>query len=208
MSRAPAGTHRRPILFRGSVFLKFTRFAKAMVYFLLTLVLLGISVLFQLRMNNSAGLVKAYFQSNLYFFIAACTLTGTGIYSYRAYTRRHREHVMDSLFLTVVGLVLLLFIVLMFFEFGGLGDEFHDAGHTAANLNAVALLVLPAAFWVRGVCLALSTKDNSRCKRRVAVLAAAGVAVLIVVLVAAGCLMKMTHYEEPSEFSAASGETL
>lgn len=188
--------------------MKFTRFAKAMLYLVLTVVLAGISVSFQLRMNNSASLVKAYFQSNLYFFVAACTLTGTGIYSYRAYTRRHREHGMDSLFLTVVGLVLLFFIVLMFFAFGGLGDEFQAAGHTAANLNAVALLALPVAFWARGFCLALSTKDKSRFKRRLAVLLAVGVAVLIVVLVATGCLMKMTHYEEPSPLTTASEETV
>ena len=46
---------------------------------------------------------EAYVRSNVLLFLTAAVLLGVGVYSLMSYTRRHRQHVWDSVFFLVIG---------------------------------------------------------------------------------------------------------
>lgn len=183
-----------------------SRFGKAVAYLAATALLTVISVLLQLGMHREGGLESSYFQSNMVLFLAGAACTGTAVYSYRAYSRRHREHVWDSLFLLIVGLIYLIASVVMFFLFGGLGNEFSEGGYTAANINIVLLTVLPLPFLLRGIVLAVSTREASAARRFGAGLAALLVTLGFLLCVAMGGMMRMVRYigEEPEQTPSVS----
>lgn len=94
--------------------------------------------------------VAAYLRSDLLLFIAACTLTGIGVYTWLAYTRRHREHLADSRFFLIFGAAVLLFTVGIVLRFGGLTQENFDPAKAAMiNLNLMAAGALPIPLLVR-----------------------------------------------------------
>lgn len=173
-----------------------SRFGKAVTYLAATAILIVVSVVLQLGMHKEDGLEPSYFQSNLAIFLVGIACTGTAVYSYRAYSRRHREHVWDSLFLLVVGLVYLLASVVMFFLFGGLENGFTEGVYNAANINIVLLTVLPLPFLVRGIILSLSTRETSRARRLGVGLAALAVTVGFVLCLALGGMMRMVRYTD------------
>lgn len=100
-----------------------SRFAKSIAYLAAAALLLLLSVIFQVGMHSEGGPEASYFRSNTFLFVVAIGCVGTGVYSYIGYVRRHREHALDSLFLLLVGLAVLIASILVFLNFGGL------AGH-------------------------------------------------------------------------------
>ena len=50
---------------------------------------------------------EAYVRSNVLLFLTAAVLLGVGVYSLMSYTRRHRQHVWDSVFFLVIGFALM-----------------------------------------------------------------------------------------------------
>lgn len=189
--------------------MKISRFVKSICYLCLTAVLLAVSTSVQLSMRREGGLESAYFMSNTYLFITAIVLLGTAVYSYRSYTRRHREHVRDSLFLLVMGLATMVAALVGWVGFGGLGEDFAETGYTAANLNVIVMTLLPLPPLIRAFLLAYS-RENRR--RRVSLIACTIVAAVYAVIIAAGGMLRMVYYEEPTydyfEPFSESGGTL
>ena len=174
--------------------MKISRFAKAIMYLVATVGLLAISVYFQVGMHRKDGLEASYFGSMIYMYILAATFVGTAIYSYASYTRRHREHRMDSLFVLFVGLAVMTAAITTFVCYGGLQETFTESGYTAANLNMILLTAVPVPFLIRSIVLACTTHENSRARRLGVQVAALLVAVVMGVLIATGSMMKMVRY--------------
>ena len=176
-----------------------SRFGKMWAYLAVTVILTAISTGLQLGMHKEGGLEPSYFQSNMVLFLVGIACTGTAVYSYRSYSRRYREHIWDSLFLLIVGLIYLMASIVMFFLFGGLGNEFTQGGYDAANINIVLLTLLPVPFLIRGILLALSTREARASRRLTAGIAALAVTVGFVACVALGGMLRMVRYTEESE---------
>ncbi len=173
-----------------------SRFVKAIAYEILTALLLIISALFQAAMHTEGQMEKAYFQSNTFLFIAAATFLGVGVYSLVSYTRRHRQHILDSVFFLIVGLLLMAAVLVAILLYGGLEGTFDASGYTAVNLNLILLTLLPALFFVRSVILAFSTREGLA-KRLGVQLGLLVLAAAAVVLLATGRLMRLAEYTEP-----------
>lgn len=184
--------------------MKISRFLKTILYLVLTAILLGVSTSLQLAFHRQEGLANAYFQSNLYLFIMAAVCLGTAVYSYRAYTRRHREHAVDSLFLLLIGIVLMIAAILTMVNFGGLDEEFTEAGCTAANVNIVLMSALPLPFLIRSIILAFSCGQYEPSRRTPALIACGVVTVAYVLCLALGGMMRMVRYEPASSYSTSS----
>lgn len=181
-----------------------SRFAKCIVYEVVTALLLVIGVAFQAAMHKSGGLETSYFRSNGFLFLLAVTLIGTAVYSYLSYTRRHKQHRADSLFLLLTGLVLLLVALVIFFRFGGLERPFPEAGYTAANINIAVLTALPVPFLVRTFVLALSTREDKPAKRRGVQITALVLTAALVVLLATGQTLHMVRYTGESNAAGSN----
>lgn len=125
-----------------------SRFAKAIAYECLTALLLVISVLFQAAMHTEGQMEEAYVRSNVLLFLTAAVLLGVGVYSLMSYTRRHRQHVWDSVFFLVIGFAFMIAAVMTIVNFGGLEGTFTESGYTAMNVNVVLLTALrcPSGF--------------------------------------------------------------
>ncbi len=186
--------------------MKISRFLKTILYLVLTAILLGISTSLQLAFHRQESLAAAYFQSNLYLFIMAAACLGTAVYSYRAYTRRHREHAADSLFLLLLGIVLMVAAVLTMVSFGGLGEEFTKTGYTAANVNIVLMSALPLPFLIRAIVLAVSCGRHEPSRRTPALIACGVVAAAYVLCLALGGMMRMVRYDPQSPYTSFSSE--
>lgn len=186
--------------------MKISRYAKSLVYIIFTLIFLALSTYFQVAMHKN-GLENVYFKSDFYIFITAIACIGTAVYSYRSFTKRHREHAGDSLFLFIVGLALVAAAVFDIVNFGGLGDTFDVSGYTAANLNIVLMTVMPVPFFIRGLCLALSKREDNRTLRGAALAFCAFAAAAYILSIAFGGMMRMVNYSGSSSESSSS-ETL
>lgn len=183
--------------------MKISRYAKSLVYMIFTLIFLALSTYFQVAMHKN-GLENVYFKSVFYIFITAIACIGTAVYSYRSFTKRHREHAGDSLFLLIIGLALVAAAVFVIVNFGGLGDIFDASGYTAANLNIVLMTVMPVPFFIRGLCLALSKREENRGLRGAALAFCAVAAAAYILSIAVGGMMRMVHYSGSSSESSSS----
>lgn len=105
-----------------------SRFVKAIAYEILTALLLIISALFQAAMHTEGQMEKAYFQSNTFLFIAAATFLGVGVYSLDfLHPGGHRQHILDSVFFLIVGLLLMAAVLVAILLYGGLEGTFEQA---------------------------------------------------------------------------------
>ncbi|HJD24091.1 MAG TPA: hypothetical protein H9694_08100 [Firmicutes bacterium] len=180
-----------------------SRFLKTVLYAALALVLTFVSTMLQLGFQSPDTLSGAYFQSDLYLFVAAAACLGTAVYSYRAYTSRHREHTSDSLFLLIVGIALMIAAVVTVVSFGGLGEEFTQTGYTAANVNILLMTALPLPFLIRAFVLAASCGRHEP-SRRIPAVVVCGVATLALILsIALGGMMRLIHYSGSAEEGSA-----
>ena len=187
--------------------MRISRFLKSILYLVLALALTVVSLLLQRGFQDAETLSAAYFQSDLYLFVMAAACLGTAVYSYRAYTSRHREHASESLFLLLVGIVLMIAAVVAVVGFGGLGEEFTEIGYTAANVNIVLTSALPLPFLIRAYVLTGSCCRHEP-SRRLPALIACGVVTLVYLLgLAAGGMMRMVHYQGPSSGEESSAVT-
>lgn len=184
-------------------FMKLTRFAKAILYILLTAVLLALSSVFQTAMHTEGKLEEHYFQSNSFLFIFAAVLLGSAVYAYLSYTRRHREHLSDNLILFAVGLALMVTVVTVVLSYGGLEGPFTESGYTAVNINIIVLSVLPLPFWIRAGVLAFSTREDSRIRRRIVQTGFFLLTAAVIVLAATGCMWRMERYTQDGGYDTS-----
>lgn len=184
-----------------------SRFAKAVAYEALTALLLLVSVVFQAAMHREGGLEKAYSHSCLLLFATAALLLGIGVYSLMAYTRRHRQHILESVFFLAVGLALMIAVVAEIVLYGGLEGAFTESGYTAANLNIVLLAGLPVPFLIRSIILAFSTREALLGRRLGVQIGAAVLTAAMLVLFAAGKNLHLLQYTGPGD-SLDSGESM
>ena len=127
-----------------------TRFGKGMAYAALSLAALIWALWTVGPLYETEEPVSAYLRTDMLLFIAACTLTGLGAYSWFAYTRRHREHRVDSLFFLIFGGLALIFTVVVVIRFGGMTAENFDPSQSAMiNLNLMAAGAMPIPLLVR-----------------------------------------------------------
>ena len=180
-----------------------SRFAKAIAYECLTALLLVKSVLFQAAMHTEGQMEEAYVRSNVLLFLTAAVLLGVGVYSLMSYTRRHRQHVWDSVFFLVIGFAFMIAAVMTIVNFGGLEGTFTESGYTAMNVNVVLLTALPVPFWVRSVILACSTREKSVGKRIGVQAGFVVLAVAMAVLIGTGHMMKIEKYAAADGGAAA-----
>lgn len=180
-----------------------SRFAKTVVYLVGTAALMLLCACFVSPMYNPATLEAGYFRSTGFLFAAACVLIGVALYSWRAYTRRHREHFADSLLCLIVGAVYMVAAIAVFLLFGGLEGTFDESAYAAVNVNSVLLSVLPVPFLIRTIQLSLS-KGESRGRRIGAAVGAVLLMGLYVFFVASGRMLRTVNYpmgEVPEEVS-------
>ena len=166
--------------------MKITRAAKAVVYLVCALLLLVLSIWLQSRLHNLDTMQAAYFRANTCLLAGGVVLTGVAAYSWRAYTRRHSEHRVDSLFLLIAGLLILISGLFSALSFGGLSDIADNRWISAVNLNIVFLSLFPVPFFARSLVLSAKNENTSPIVRRGIPVLCAGVAVLCVVLCAVG----------------------
>lgn len=181
--------------------MKLSRFAKGILYLAVTAVMAIISALLQGYMLSEGNLETGYFRSDLILFILAAVLMGIGAYSFLSYTRRHREHRADSLYLFLTGAALMVLTIVVFLQFGGMEGEFTESGYTAANVNIGVLSALPLPFLARAVYLAFTLREAGPGRRLGLLIACGAVALTLVVLAATGGLMRLVKYEGEPESS-------
>lgn len=172
-----------------------TRMAKGIAYLVGTVLLTSISVALQTAMHTEGGLEENYFRSDLALFLIAATVMGIGVYSWISYTRRHKEHLPDSLFLTIIGLVLMMLTVFVVVSYGGMEGTFDKTGHTAVNLNIVLLSAMPLPFLIRAVILAVGAGRDNPAGRTGLLIACGMVAAAMVILAFTGGVMKLSDYD-------------
>lgn len=179
-----------------------SRFAKAVTYLAATVLLLALAVWLQFGFHAADGPEDAYFHANTALFWIAVACLGTAVYSYRAYTRRHREHAGDSLILLFIGGLLLASQTAMLVLYGGLTAPFGESGYTAVNVQMLLLAVLPLPFLIRATVLAFGRREPMRpAARRSVRIVCAVLAAAVVALLASGRLLRFVHYEEPSPYT-------
>ena len=175
--------------------MKITRFGKAVAYLAATAVLFVISVLLMRDIHNMESMVDAYLRSDFYLFILSAAFLGTAVYSYMAYTRRHREHRGDSLFLLILGIITMVTTIILVLQYGGLNENKLDSALAAVNLNLVLLSVIPAVFLVRAIVLAFTSE-----KGKPGLLVASIVLLVIMVTgIVAGGLLNMVREDDLPE---------
>ena len=186
--------------------MKITRLAKGIAYLVATVLVSCISVAMQAAMHTEGGLEENYFRSDGVLFLIAATVLGVGVYSWLSYTRRHREHRMDSLFLVATGGTLMLLTVFVVVYYGGMEGSFDESGHTAVNLNIALFSALPLPFLVRAVVLAVGAGRENPSGRTGLLIACGMVALALVILLFTGGLMKMTSYDAGAADSSTPWE--
>jgi hypothetical protein len=185
-----------------------SRLAKGIVYLLTAALLTLLAVIFQSGMHNANGPEEAYFQSVSYLFILAAVLLGIGVYSFLSYTRRKRDHRFDSLYLVIVGGITMAGAVILLVNYGGLQSPFDEAGYLAANLSMTLMSVLPLPFLARAGVLAFSSETKRGMARLILRCACGVLAALLILLTAAGMLMRMVRYSEPAPANPFNEENI
>mgnify|MGYP000935704329 CR=1 FL=1 len=180
-----------------------SRFVKAILYLAAAALLLAVSVYFQGSMRTQGGLETAYFRSCTYLYLVSFIIAGIGLYSYLSYSRKHREYAADSIFLLLFGLTLIFLSVLIIFKFGGLYSPFNNEGFIAANVNIVALSLMPLPFFIRGFTLALSKEQGKPKLKRAALILSTLIAALYIVVAVSGGIFRLVYFDTDHSFSSA-----
>ena len=164
-----------------------SRFAKWIVYAVLTALLCGISVWAQAGPftdpDPSAGFVRGV----LVLFAVGIILLGTGLFLRKG---------TDALFFDIVGGITLLAGIILFLRFGGMEDATAVGGDTAINLLSCLWTALPAAFLIRALVIALSTRDDRRACRRIAGWVTAVLVAGFIALLVTGNMLRFVHNEK------------
>lgn len=171
-----------------------TNYAKSWLYTVGSALLMGLSAWYQIRLHDPAGPEEGYFAVHRVLLVLSFVLLGSAVYSFISCTRRSRKHRADSLTLFLTGLGLLVLTLVVWIGFGGVQAPFDAAGYTAVNLQIVTLTLLPLPFWVRGLVLACSQAVEDRRQRRLGKIASFVAGLLMVVLVAAGGMLRLMYY--------------
>lgn len=175
--------------------MKITRFGKAVAYLVTSAVLFVISAVLMHDMHDTQTMAQVYLRSDFYLFILSAAFLGTALYSFVAYTRRHKEHRGDSLFLLILGIVTMVLTIFVVIKYGGINDEQMESALSAINFNLVFMAVIPFVFLIRAVFLACTSE-----KGRPALLICCGVLLLaMVIAVFAGGLLDMVREEDLPE---------
>ena len=175
-----------------------SRFAKAIVLAVLAAILLTASTVMLVRLHTPSLMEKAYFQTNLYWFIAAVGLLGIGVYLWRDHAKVNREHRPDAGMLIAMGVLLVIGWIAMFLLFGGLTEgHFTASAYNAVNVNTLVLWALPLPLIVRLIVLSMSIGIDEIKKRRIVqAVTVALVVAFLTTTIACGSL-KMMRYQEP-----------
>ena len=168
--------------------MKVTKGAKAVLWAAISLALMAVAVWIVTPLRITEDIVSSYLGSCVRLFLVACCLLGVAVYSFIAYTRKHKEHRADSWFMFGIGLAVLVLSVIIILRFGGMMNEnFDQTSNAAINLNIGFCSVLPFPFMVRTWVLAASSR-LTKAQRAVAVLAALATVAVYLVLVFNGRL--------------------
>ena len=131
--------------------MRLTRFVKTLLYAAFSLPVIWWAVWTVEPLYGAEDPVEPYLRSDILLFIGACVLTGLGVYTWLAFTRRDPEHRADTLFFLIFGLLLLAAAVGIILRFGGLTRENFDPEKAAMiNLNLMLAGALPLPVLVRG----------------------------------------------------------
>ncbi len=180
-----------------------SRFAKSILYQLAALGLLAVTVYLIMSMRTTGELERSYFRSSTYLLISSTVFLGTGIYSYRSYSKNHREYASDSFLLLLTGLISMIASVTAFIQFGGLETPFSESGYTAANVNILIMSVLPLPFFVRGTILAFGHNEDKLLLKRISLAISLLVLIIYILAVPYGGAFRMLRYDRDFSFSAS-----
>lgn len=184
-----------------------SRFAKSLLYTGLSAVLTVLAVVYQGKLHAEAGPEDGYFVVHRVMFLLAVVLMGVGVYSFLSYTRKRKHHRGDSLMLLLTGMGLMAVTLALWIGFGGVQEPFDATGYLAVNIQITVLTALPVPFWIRGLVLACTTHEENGKKRLVAKLCSLATAVLLLVLIATGGLMRMMYFDSQADAESARLES-
>lgn len=153
-------------------------YIKTVLYGAATLILLAAIALFGGAMHNFETLGTSYFRAQRFLMFFSFILLGFAVC-----VRRKKTLAADTWFAGVLGGILLLSCLVMFFLYGGLADNsLSEDARVAANVTLIEYTVCFTAFWVRTAVLAFSQRQGTATVRRLiggAVLVIAAAAILL-----------------------------
>ena len=162
---------------------------KTILYAVLTVAFLGLAVFYHNGVHKIETVVECYLQVQRWILLIGAVLLGCGI-SFRKASRA------DAWFVSLLGVSLLVFFVISFVQFGGMGELPGAAGYAAVNAQMLAIDGAMVACFVRcAVCVA-GMRDADRGPRLVARITCAVVAVLLVCLLIMGYGTSFARYDE------------
>lgn len=169
----------------------FPSWVKAIVYLTATAGLTVAAAVFENGMYDDWTAVSSCLSAMWYLFAAGCITMGVGVYSYRSYTKTHREHRADSLLWTLTGLVTVIAFIVLFLGYGGLDAMLDSTAYAVRNALSMLVSALPLPFLVRGWVISAARRTRFR---RALTAAVAVEAVALVVLAVLGLYIKIVPY--------------
>lgn len=165
---------------------------KTVLYALLTVVFLTLTVFYHDGVHKIDTMTECYFQAQGWLLLIGAVLLGSGI-SFR----RHNKA--DVWFVSLLGMALLVFYVVMLLRYGAMGAIADASAFAAVNAQLIALDIAALASFIRSAICAAGMRDASSAQRITARVVCATVAALLVCLLIMGYGTRFVRYQEITE---------
>ncbi len=165
---------------------------KTVLYAMLTVVFLAITFFYHDGVHKMDTMTECYFQAQRWLLLIGAVLLGSGI-SFRKSSKA------DVWFVSLLGIALLAFYVVMLLRYGAMSEIPDAAAFTAVNAQFIALDVAAIASFIRLAVCAAGMRDATTAQRLTTRIVCASVAVLLVCLLIMGYGTRFVRYQEMTE---------